>query len=356
MITMPDIFNDYFSQRAFLQGLLAGAVFIIFAWGFALFNTKTTIKNLENSLNTRTVLIENIYEEESASYLNDVNIETQDTPAPSMADIASYQPIKNRKSLYPAPINGLFERSPLGLLPKISQNNISPFDAYKKSFSSTGNPLIMIAVLNYGLQDSVSKNILSTLSNNISLIVSPYSSAPQEWQKTARENGFETWLHLPAQTKDFTIKDPGAKALMAQTTLKDNQDTLNWLLTRTSGYAGVALETDHVLIKSKPITNLITGSLFGRGLGFFEINTQAPILIETIAAGKNAPFIKNDIVLNDTSLKNLEKIAREKGYVIGVIKPYPNAIKALKIWSDTLEAKNIDLAPLSAVLSINNHE
>ena len=52
----------------------------------------------------------------------------------------------------------------------------------------------------------------------------------------------------------------------------------------------------------------------------------------------------------DTRLSELEKIARESGAAIGIGQPYPVTIERLAQWVETLDAKGLALAPITAVV------
>lgn len=353
--------GDYFSLRAFIQGSLLGAMTLSLLGLATITQKDKTLRNLQENMPSRTVIIENLNYASSYSSTPDINRntettqdgETSATAPPSLDTIKKFEGI--RAALYPAPIKGLFDRTRSGPLPKISEKGITPFDAYKKPFSATGKPMIAIAVRDFGLNAKESEDILNMLPDNVTLILSSYANTARTWQNKARQNGFETWLNIPAQNHQFKNIDAGSKMIMANAGLKNNQTNIQWLLTQASGYAGVALDTDEILADSEPIEKTFINEFFKRGLGFFELNPNAPLKIETLAITQKQPYIKNQAFLNDISLRSLEKTARENGYAIGVITPYPKSIQALQTWLETLDNKGFTIAPLSAVNGLQTH-
>ena len=246
-------------------------------------------------------------------------------------------------------MEGLFQETPNGPLPIISADGLSPFMAYKKPFSLTGKPLIAVVVLDFGLSALLSDQLIAQLPSEISLILSPYAADAEQWQKKARENGHEIWLQLPLENKKFIPSDPGPQALLAQASIKYNQDRLEWILSRTPGYAGVVGETDEIFDQASNTLSSVFKNIFNRGLGYLEMNPQAGPAIEEISLGNKSPYARNDLFIEDVSLKAIEKQASDRGYVIGIIRPTPNNIKALATWFRTLDAKGYTLAPVSAI-------
>lgn len=232
----------------------------------------------------------------------------------------------------------------------------SPFDTYKRPFTPvTGRPMIAIAVNDYGLSGEASAAALESLPPDVSLILSPYAENPRKAQKQARDAGHEIWIGLPVQDKDFPLTDPGPQALLSDSGLQYNQQRLDWVLDRTSGYAGVAASIDSSFNDAPTLIQKLFGSIFEKGLGYFEINPAANTAVETIAIVERAPYVRNDVFLDQTSLKSLENTARQKGYVVGVVPPSPGHIQALKVWLETLPGKGISVVPLSAIASSSTH-
>ena len=54
----------------------------------------------------------------------------------------------------------------------------------------------------------------------------------------------------------------------------------------------------------------------------------------------------------DLRLRELEDVARERGAAVGLVHPYPVTLDRLVAWAATLDAKAIDLAPVSALVNL----
>ena len=62
----------------------------------------------------------------------------------------------------------------------------------------------------------------------------------------------------------------------------------------------------------------ILRSIFERGLGYFELNPDGPLFIETFALNNSTPYMRNQFKIEgppkqvQTQLKNIEALAKEK--------------------------------------------
>lgn len=346
---MTALLKTHFSPGAFFTGLGVVATLYLGLFVYLWTQSSETLNALESKLASETVQIQHIH---SPAY-DDIDMMAGDVPVQNLP--GEDMPAQDT-ALPPAPIDGLYEMTDLGPLPKIAENGVTPFRAYKKPFTLPGKPLIAIAVMDYGLSDSSSENLAAILPGAISFILSPYAAEPEKWQKLARTHGHEIWLHAPVESDRFPKEDPGPQALKSRASMKYNNDRIQWALTRTSGYSGVAMETNAAFTAYEPLILGLLRDIHGRGLGFFETNPDAPALAESFAKTEAMPYTRNSVFLDDTSLRSLESMAREKGYVVGIVKPWPKSVQALKIWTNTLAAKGFALAPLSAVMGLDQSE
>ncbi|MCB1531296.1 MAG: divergent polysaccharide deacetylase family protein [Alphaproteobacteria bacterium] len=346
---MTTALKQYFHPKSFALGL--GAVFAVYLLLFIYlaFTASSTLEKLESKLAQDGAVIQRGY----ANYDQVVHTEHRPSQHQEAVDLETLNTKRSGDALVPAPVDGLYEHANAGLLPKIADSGATPFNVYKKPFALPGKPIIALVINDYGLSASNSAEVLKELPAEVTLMLSPYTDDPEGWQKRARENGHEFWIQTPIAGDDFPIADPGTQALFYNASLKQNSDRLEWIMARTTGYAGLAAATDTMSVTSPALINSILSDVKKRGLGFFELNPDAPDITRRFAERESLPFIRNLSFAHNTSLKELEKTARETGFVVAVVEPYPNTINSLRIWTNTLEAKGFGLAPLSAIPKLN---
>ena len=77
-----------------------------------------------------------------------------------------------------------------------------------------------------------------------------------------------------------------------------------------------------------------------------------PFFIPQVARVSHLAFIDLKAARGeiDQRLDELERIAREGGYALGIGSPYPVTIERVMVWAQELERKGIALAPVSALV------
>jgi len=279
-------------------------------------------------------------------------------PAPEATPVAE---APHPETAVPANDNkDLIEVTPQGPLPKRSPSGLTPFSAYKKSYSDPGKPVIAIAVLDYGLSENNSREALKKLPAEISFILSPYSQTPDVWKGLAGAEGHEFWVNVPLENQIYPAReDPGPQALLVHSDFKYNQEKFLWALSRTSGYAGIASYSDAAFLNAQSALKTLWDEGYTRGLGYFEINPAGLEGIEMNAVERTAPYVRNHAIFDEASqsteqwLKTLELEASNTGYAIGVIRtPYLQILDAVAGWALTLDTRGFALAPVSALAQV----
>jgi polysaccharide deacetylase 2 family uncharacterized protein YibQ len=251
----------------------------------------------------------------------------------------------------------LIEVTPQGPLPKRSPTGITPFNTYKKDFTHDGKPVIALAVLDYGLSEADSKQALQKLPSEVSLILSPYAATQDAWKSLANAEGHEFWVQVPLENEIYPIsEDPGPQALLVHTDFKNNQEKFLWALSRTSGYVGIAGYTDAAFLNAQTALKTLWDEGYNRGIGFLEINPSGLEGVEMNAIEKQAPYVRNNSIYNETIqtpeqwLAALEQEASNNGFAVGVIRnPYPKIVESIAGWAMGLPGRGFALAPVSAL-------
>ena len=380
---MPGIshISDSLTSRSFLYGLGAGLSVYALLAGWAYFGGSTALKDKQERLASQTLMIEHMpsvrpekipvaelknsdrvaalepYEKDSAQDVTEPHAETAHS---SPAD-------KNVTDMRAAPYPGIYETGARGgILPIIRANDgLTSFYAYRKPFAlAPEQKLIALVIDDYGLSRSQSTEAINVLPGEVTFILSPYAGDPNAMREMARGKGHELWLKLPMETQNFPKDDPGSKAILSRVSLDTNMDNLRWALSRTSGYAGLAIYNDLAFSRTKSTLSAILKAAADRGLGLFDLNISAPAQIQDTAERLNAPYISNEILFHDPKWNGeineaaelLETIAESRGSGVGVFKNYPAALAFIENWLPELQRKGFTLAPLSAIYLSQNPE
>lgn len=259
-----------------------------------------------------------------------------------------------------APIKGLFQVTPDGQLPIVREGDrLRPFDAYRRPFrpvGASGAPIISILVNDVGISETLGASVLKDLPPEISVAITPYATAPDQWMNRAREAGHEVWLKLPVESADYPLSDPGPQTLLINAIEKQNFNKLYWALSRGTGYVGVVTGREPAFIKSLNDMRPMINDIYHRGLGFVDGDIQPTDVPRTMAVGMDAPYASTNLWIDHTltpdaiaaALTSLERTAANNGTAIGFVNANPLTLKALAEWAPTLQKKGLVLAPLSA--------
>jgi polysaccharide deacetylase 2 family uncharacterized protein YibQ len=218
-------------------------------------------------------------------------------------------------------------------------------------------PVVVIIIKGMGLSSSSTREALE-LPKEVTMGFSPYSPSLDIWMKQVAESGHEIILNVPMETGDYHTDNPGPYALLTDSSEEDNATRLKMLLSLTKGYSAIYTENTEVFTRSssnlKPILEQLKKEnkylVYGGGYSNYSMIQVADSI--------NYPILVSDLVLDDDisataindKLKEMEKIATDKGYVVVMAHPYPITIRMLKGWMAKVPEKDLVVSPVSLLL------
>jgi polysaccharide deacetylase 2 family uncharacterized protein YibQ len=255
----------------------------------------------------------------------------------------------------------LAEQGNSGPLPKIASDGAQAWHVYSHPFPPEDTrPKIAIIIGGMGLNKTTVEAAMQRLPAAVTLSIAPYSAELQDLSAKARAMGHEILLEIPMEPLDYPENDPGSYALLTTLPAEENTVRLEWLLGRFTGYVGVINYRGGKFITSETALGPIMAELKGRGLMMIDDQTAQRSRVADIARRIDMPFATANILIDgvqdaqqiDAKLAALEELARTNGQAAGIGFPYPLTIDRVVNWAAQLEAKNIALAPVSALADI----
>lgn len=230
-----------------------------------------------------------------------------------------------------------------------------------KSLNSDINKNISTIVLvfkNLGIGYNITEKAFALLPNNVTFGFSPYSPYLQKWVDKTISEDREFIIHIPMETKNFELQNPGPYALKLSSDNSTNLERLIMLLSLTKGYNVVYSEVTDIFSHSSARIIPILEELKKRGLSFLYGGGYNNFSFIQIAREYHYPVLVNDIIVDEVlteesinkKLLELEKISKKKKYAIAMVNPYLVTIKAIKKWLTTLDSKGIQVVPISFLL------
>jgi polysaccharide deacetylase 2 family uncharacterized protein YibQ len=259
-----------------------------------------------------------------------------------------------------APIAGLTEQGPNGLLPIIAANGRTPAQAYARPFTAQPQrPLIAIVIGGLGFNARATAQAIEELPPEVTLSFVPYANNLQSWIDQARAHGHEVLLELPMEPFDPDADDTGPQTLLATASAQQNVSRLEQLLSRGTGYFGVTNYQGARFATSAQASQPVVQALRRRGLVFVSsgIGQRTALSIEAQRAGlANAAAdriidVRREADAIDDQLLNLEALALQNQSAIGAGFAYPVTIEQVGRWAGDIASRGYQLAPASAVLN-----
>jgi polysaccharide deacetylase 2 family uncharacterized protein YibQ len=223
-----------------------------------------------------------------------------------------------------------------------------------------GKPMIAIVIDDTGL-DRVNSARVIALPGPLTISFMTYAEHLDQQSAAARAHGHELLLHVPMEPMDEAL-NAGPDVLRTDLSPDELRSRLDWDLGRLSGYVGINNHMGSKFSRWPDGMALVMQALRARGLLFLDSRTIADSVGSKEAAAYGVPHADRDVFLdNDQNpgavaamLAELERIARKRGFAVGIGHPHPGTIEALEKWLPTLAQRGFVLVPLSAIVRHTN--
>lgn len=261
-----------------------------------------------------------------------------------------------------APDPGLIEQTALGPLPRIGADGREPWQVYSRPYvNADSRPRVAVVVSGLGRSASATEAAIQDLPGEVTLAFLPYGQDLQNWINLARAAGHEVLINLPMEPLDYPANDPGPNTLLTALSPEQNQSRLNWVLSRVTGYVGVTNHMGSRFTASEEAMVPVVETLKSRGLLFVDSREAARSMGAILATRSQVPraivdrFVDKreaSRVVIDANLAEIERVAIEDGVALAMGQQYPVTIERLSLWLETLNDKGIALAPISAIVNL----
>jgi len=264
-----------------------------------------------------------------------------------------------RISLAPAPVAKVTGNGPHGALPKRAKDGTSPASIYARPVPdeqlASDLPKVALLIGGMGLNPRLTQTAIETLPPEVSLAFAPYGEDLQGQANTARARGHELFVQLPMEPFGYPSIDPGPKTLLTSVSPDQNIDSLYWLLSRFTGYAGVTNYLGAQFASNDKAMTPVLKELGKRGLVYIDDGSKGLSQVTRLARSQGldarSAVINLDEGSPEAALQQLEALARQNGFAIATGSGLPGTIEAINQWSQGLAGREIILVPVSAAFS-----
>lgn len=242
-------------------------------------------------------------------------------------------------------------------LPRIGPHGERAREVYAAGFDRHDRrPRVALLITGAGISRSETAQAVETLPAAVSFAFSPYADDLEAQSAAARGRGHEVLIALPLEPENHPLHDPGPEALLSGAPAAENARRLRWALSRFDSYVGATgalgagLHGERFAAEGGLLEEL-ERSLDARGLLYIDPRPGAPPPARITGRTVDALIgVDLDAAGIDAALAALTDLARRQGSALGLVDaPTPAVTARIAVWAGGLGARDIALAPVSAL-------
>ncbi len=259
-----------------------------------------------------------------------------------------------------APDDALTRRSAYGPIPRIGSDGRKPSTVYAQPFTPRDAKSVALIVGGLGLNRALTERAIDELPPQVTLAFAPYAKDLAFWTKRARDAGHEILLEVPMENRAGDAEALGPAALLTSRSAAENQQRLEWLLSRFQGYFGVTNYLGARYVGDREAMEALLRQINDAGLAYFDDTGAVSRLSAkgeiTTVDRVIEPGYKGDNSQTTRDLQSLEKVAERDGHALGKTYVHDETLGLIAEWAGSLAARDMTLAPASAVLAMGRNE
>jgi polysaccharide deacetylase 2 family uncharacterized protein YibQ len=198
---------------------------------------------------------------------------------------------------------------------------------------------------------------INQLRGPLTLAFLPSAAKLDEQTRAARAAGHELLVHVPMEPRGQAW--PGPDALTSQLAPAELIGRLRAQLGSFRGFVGINNHMGSLLTTDPQRMGIVMAELRRLGLLFLDSRTTPQSIAAREAERIGVPNAVRDVFIDHDldrasvlrALERAERIARQHGHAVVIGHPHDVTIEALRIWLPRLEARDIALAPVSAIVA-----
>lgn len=214
---------------------------------------------------------------------------------------------------------------------------------------------IAIIIDDMGMDRARSRKIMD-LPAPVTLAFLPYAPGLPAMTAEAKAKGHELLIHVPMQPLNAAL-DPGPLALREGMSDEDFTLMMDHIFQSFDGYVGINNHMGSKLTQNRDMMGRVMAYLAARHLLFLDSRTINNSVADEVAARYGLAHAARDVFLDNentdesvrSSLSELERIARLRGFAVAIGHPKDATIHVLEDWIPKARAEGFEFVTVSAV-------
>lgn len=258
---------------------------------------------------------------------------------------------------------GAMLRSPGPTAEKPDSLPLPPWRRYAAAFPEVGSrPMVAIVIDDLGMDRKRTARVMG-MRGPLTLSFLAYAEDLNAQTVVARANGHELMMHVGMEPIGESV-DPGPNVLLTGLDSEEIRHLLESNLERFEGYVGINNHMGSKFTADVSGMAVVMEILKRRGLLFLDSRTTGRSVGGRLAREMGVPVAERNIFLDNVNesaaisarLRELEQLARRRGYAVAIGHPRDATLDALEEWLQNLEDRGLALVPLSAVVVADHEE
>ena len=221
-------------------------------------------------------------------------------------------------------------------------------------------PRVAIIIDDIGFDLAMADELMQ-LGAHLTLSIIPNQAFSTEIAVRAHKRGFETMIHLPMEPNDYPDTDPGRGAIYVNLAASEITRRTNAFLEAVPHASGVNNHMGSRAMADGEVVKTMLASVASHNLFFVDSRTSAKTIGLQTARSMGMPSAERSVFIDEVGnsdvayrvdkLRELIRLARERGTVIGIGHPSRETIDALRhVIPEFLEA-GVEIVYSSEVVS-----
>jgi polysaccharide deacetylase 2 family uncharacterized protein YibQ len=223
-------------------------------------------------------------------------------------------------------------------------------------------PRIALLVDDFGQELAPGSDALLEFGRGLTVAILPRGTRARDYADRCRARGLEVVVALPMEDLNYPQRDPGKDAILVDQSPREIRKRVAHAIDKLGGAAGLHTYMGELAIEDPGVVSAIFEEARDRRLYFLDsTKTTFSAALETGARmGIPVRRLKRDQVDIATStaaqvtvkLEELAAQARRNGVAVGLLRPYPGSVEALRKLLPRWTAEGLEVVPLSEVVAV----
>jgi len=240
---------------------------------------------------------------------------------------------------------------------------LPPWRRYAVASPESGRrPMVAIVIDDLGMDRKRTARAMG-MRGPLTLSFLAYAEGLNAQTAVARAGGHELLMHVGMEPIGESV-DPGPDVLLTGLDSEEIRHLLEKNLGRFEGYVGINNHMGSKFTADVSGMAVVMEILKRRGLLFLDSRTTGRSVGVKLAREMGVPVAERNIFLDNVNesaaisarLRELEQLARRRGYAVAIGHPRDATLDALEGWLQNLEDRGLALVPLSAIVVAGQEE